>query len=132
MNQPHNGWIGTYAPVRTSLGKGSEKLSFTCDTSNANARFTKCTIAYTLKPELDFEYTWIDIQYDITLDPPTRAALIDQVTAYDDALRSRFAAAGVAHYPWRAESLAAWKAAQPNEASIRRDNTPILGTPPPN
>jgi hypothetical protein len=132
MNQPRNGWIGTYTPLRTSLGKDFEKLSFTCDTSTENARLTKCAIAYTLKPELDFDYTWIDLEYDITLDPPTRGALIDQVTAYDDALRSHFAAAAVVNYPWPANSLSAWKAAQPTEETLRRDSTPILGSRAPN
>ena len=75
QNHPDYGWIGSYAPPRTDLGASSQKLSFACNVSHADARFTECTALYTLRPELDLEYTWIEAAQTPVL-PALFAALL--------------------------------------------------------
>ncbi len=128
MGHPDHGWSGDYAPPRIDLGASSERLSFSCTASTADAHLTECTVFYTLKHELDLEYTWVEIRYGITLDAPTRANLIDQVTAYDNALRASLAAVEVPGYNWPPETLAQWRAAQPTDESLRQQSQAIYPT----
>jgi len=125
MDEPAHGWVGSYPSGSMGMGVDTGALSFSCALGRTNPALTRCSVGYRLKPVLDLRLVWIDVSYDVTLAPNSRSELIDQVMAYDAAIRAGLAAAAIANYPWPAASLAKWKAAQPTEAWLRELGTPI-------
>ncbi len=120
MDEPTHGWVGHYPPMRVDGSSDAEALHFICGLNRTDPALTTCTVSYRMKPQLDLVLTWIDVSYDVTISPQSPAALIDQVAAYDTAVRSSLAAAEIKDYPWPAASLARWKAAQPTAEMFGR------------